>query len=182
MSEMYQIGLLRQSGSDVYISSHVDIRRPHLVEVGSHVGIDYGFYCTTGLAVGDYVHIGPYVTVTGGERGLLRMAHFSTLAVGGRVLCGSEEYQGAGLVGTTIPKKYKDTLRIEPIVFERFANVGANVVLFPGVVLAEGTVIGAGSVVTKSTKPWTIYAGYPARAVRARYKEHMLRFAKELGY
>lgn len=182
MSDMYRRELLRKCGPDVYISDHVEIRRPHLVDVGSHVVIDHGFYCTTALDVGDYVHIAPYVTVIGGQRGLLRMAHFSTIAAGGRMICGGEEHLGAGSVGPIIPERYRDTLRIEPVVLEMFANVGTNVVVLPGVVLREGTVIGAGSVVTKSTEPWMIYAGVPARPIKPRFKETMLRFAKELGY
>jgi galactoside O-acetyltransferase len=52
----------------------------------------------------------------------------------------------------------------------------------PGVTIAEGSVIGACSLVTKDTEPWTIYMGVPARAVKIRKKEKMLQYAKELGY
>jgi galactoside O-acetyltransferase len=48
--------------------------------------------------------------------------------------------------------------------------------------LAEGSVIGANSLVTKSTEPWTIYVGSPAKPVKARPKEKMIEYARRLGY
>jgi putative colanic acid biosynthesis acetyltransferase WcaF len=48
--------------------------------------------------------------------------------------------------------------------------------------LAEGSVVGANSLVTKSTEPWTVYVGSPAKPIRIRDKESVLKFALELGY
>ena len=41
-------------------------------------------------------------------------------------------------------------------------RIGARSVIFPGVTLAKGCRIGAGSVVTKSTEPYKTYKGVPA--------------------
>jgi acetyltransferase-like isoleucine patch superfamily enzyme len=46
--------------------------------------------------------------------------------------------------------------------------IGANAVITPGVKLATGTVVGSGSVVTKSTEPYSIVAGVPARVIGSR--------------
>ncbi|MBI5728780.1 MAG: acyltransferase [Candidatus Magasanikbacteria bacterium] len=53
------------------------------------------------------------------------------------------------------------------VVVERGAWIGANAIILPGVVVGEHSVIGAGSVVTKSVPPYTIVAGNPARIIRA---------------
>jgi len=178
----YDYSLLRSSGKNTFISQNVEIRRPHLVSVGSNVAIDTGFYCTTNLDIGDYIHIGPYVTVIGGASGLLKMGNFTTIAAGSRIICASDEHLGAGLVGPTIPDLYKDSTKIEPVIFEDFASVATNVVITPGVTLAEGTVIGANSLVSKSTEPWTIYVGSPAKPIKLRNKDTMLDYAEKLGY
>jgi galactoside O-acetyltransferase len=181
-SLQYDYKLLRACGEDVFISANVEIRRPHLVSVGSHVAIDSGFYCTTAAQIGDYVHIAPYVTVIGGAEGLLRVAHFSSIAAGSRIICAGDEHLGEGLVGPTIPNQYRDKVLIAPVTFEMFANVGTNVVILPGVKLAEGTLVGACSLVTRSTEPWTVYHGIPAKPVKERRRDKMLAMARELGY
>jgi acetyltransferase-like isoleucine patch superfamily enzyme len=182
MSPQYDYKLLKACGENVFISANVEIRRPHLVTVGSHVAIDTGFYCTVRAEIGDYVHIGPYVIIIGGEAGFLRMGHFSSIAAGSRIICVSDEHLGEGLPGPTIPALYQDRRIIAPVVFENFANVGANVVVFPGVTLGEGSVVGACSLVKKDTEPWTIYVGIPAKPIKARRKDKMIAMARELGY
>jgi dTDP-4-amino-4,6-dideoxy-D-glucose acyltransferase len=52
----------------------------------------------------------------------------------------------------------------------------------PGVTLAEGSVVGSNSVLTKDTEPWTIYVGNPAKPIKIRDNETILQYAKELGY
>lgn len=170
-------------GHDVRIGQNVEIRRPHLVRIGNHVAIDSGSYITTAAEIGDYVHIGPLVTVIGGEHANLIMRNFTNLAAGCRVICGSDQFMGDGLIGpASLPARYKDTMKLAPVILENFANVGTNAVIMPGVTLAEGSVIGACSLVTKSTEPWTVYLGVPARPIKTRPSERMLQFAKELGY
>lgn len=46
--------------------------------------------------------------------------------------------------------------------------IGAKAIVLPGVLLKEGCVIGAGSVVTRDVEPWTIVAGNPARYIKRR--------------
>jgi acetyltransferase-like isoleucine patch superfamily enzyme len=181
MSEQYDYSLLKSCGKDVFISCNVEIRRPKLVEIGSHIAIDSGFYCTVEAFIGDYIHIGPYVTVIGGAKALLQMIGFNTIGAGSRILCASDEFLGAGLVGMS-PPEFRDNVIYAPVVLKMFASTGTNVVVHPGVTLAEGCVVGSCSLVTKDTEPWTIYHGIPARPVKARPKERMIEAAKVLEY
>lgn len=45
------------------------------------------------------------------------------------------------------------------------ASIGANATILPGVTVAEGAMIGAGAVVTRSVPPHAIVAGNPARII-----------------
>jgi len=46
--------------------------------------------------------------------------------------------------------------------------IGAGACVLDGVVIARGSVIGAGSVVTRATKPYSVNAGVPARQIASR--------------
>jgi acetyltransferase-like isoleucine patch superfamily enzyme len=170
-------------GNDVFISENVEIRRPQLVKLGNHIAVDSGFYCTTALEIGDHVHIAPYTVVIGGANAKLTMSHFTNISVGGRIICGSDEFLGNGLISAPgIPAEFRDELDIRQITFEMFANVGANVTILPGVTLGEGSVIGACSLVTGDTEPWTIYIGNPAKPLKVRPKQKMIEYAKKMGF
>lgn len=174
---------LKKTGEDVRISPLVSITRPELVVIGNHVSIDPWFHCTTHLEIGDYVHISSHVSIIGGNTGLLRMGNFTNISTGGRIICVSEKFKGDGLISAPgIPVEFLDLRKTGPVTFENFVNTGANVTVLPGVTLAEGSVIGACSLVTKNTEPWTIYAGVPARAIGKRSKDKILQYAKKLGY
>ncbi len=179
----HDFSLFNSCGSNVFISDYVEIKRPHLVKIGNDIAIDSGFYCTTGLELENHIHIAPYVSVIGGANAKLKMNNFSNISVGARIIAGSDEFLGEGLISApNIPEEYRDNLKIGTITFEMFANTGANVTILPNVILAEGSVIGACSLVTKDTEPWTIYIGIPAKPVRIRPKEKMIEYAKKLGF
>ena len=171
-----------EMGIDVFLNDFVSITRPELVKIGNHVAIDFGFVCTTGLVIGDYVHISPHVSVIGGKKTSLNIEDFCFISTGSRMICGSDLFQGDGLIGPMIPDEYKDNQILEPINLKRFSGVCANSVVMSGVVMSEGSILGANSFLKESTEPWTIYAGSPARPIKQRKKEKMYSFAKEMGY
>lgn len=53
-----------------------------------------------------------------------------------------------------------------PIRVERHAWLAARVFVHMGVTIGEGCVIGAASVVTRDTPPWTVCAGNPCKAIK----------------
>lgn len=46
--------------------------------------------------------------------------------------------------------------------------IGINVVIVPGVTIGEGSIIGAGAVVTKDVPPYSIVGGVPAKVIKSR--------------
>jgi acetyltransferase-like isoleucine patch superfamily enzyme len=170
-----------KTGLNVFINDDVYIKNKNLVEIGSHIAIDKGFYCTTQLFAGDYIHIAPYVVMIGGNNSKVILEHFSFIAAGTKLVAGSESYSEDGLIGPTIPIKYR-IVNLSQIKFEKFSGCGVNCTILPGVTLKEGSVIGSNSVVIKDTEPWTVYVGNPAKPIKVRPHEKILKYAKELGY
>lgn len=56
-----------------------------------------------------------------------------------------------------------------PVVIEDDVWVGANVTILKGVTIGRGSVIAAGGVVNKSTPPYSISGGVPAKTIRFRF-------------
>ena len=65
-----------------------------------------------------------------------------------------------------IPYVRDKLTKYEPILVEDEVWIGANVTILSGITLGKCSVIGAGSVVTKDVRPYTIVAGVPAKEIR----------------
>lgn len=57
-----------------------------------------------------------------------------------------------------------------PIVIEDNVWIGANAIILKGVTVGEGTIVAAGSVVTKSVPPYSLVGGNPARIIKQNIK------------
>lgn len=51
---------------------------------------------------------------------------------------------------------------------EKDVFIGAKAIILPGLLIREGSVVGAGAVLTKDTEPYSVYAGNPARYIKRR--------------
>ncbi|HEY8684711.1 MAG TPA: acyltransferase [Chloroflexota bacterium] len=59
-----------------------------------------------------------------------------------------------------------DRYRTGPVVIERRATIGANCMLLPGVVVGEGAIVSAMSLVNHDVPPGEFWGGVPARLLR----------------
>jgi acetyltransferase-like isoleucine patch superfamily enzyme len=55
--------------------------------------------------------------------------------------------------------------RVERTVIGNDVFLGANAVILPGIKVGDGSIIGAGAVVTRNVEPYTVVAGNPAKFV-----------------
>jgi putative colanic acid biosynthesis acetyltransferase WcaF len=77
--------------------------------------------------------------------------------------------QGAYICGATHDYNHPDfPLVAYRMHIERYAWICARASVAPGVHVGEGAVLGLGSVAVRDLKPWTVYSGHPAEAVRGR--------------
>jgi len=143
------------------------------IAIGSHVIIDDFVFIGVhaALTLGSYVHVASHASITGG--GTCVVADFTGISSGARVLTGTDDFGGAGMTGPTIPDEFRAVER-GTVTIESHVVVGANAVVLPNVTIGEGTVVGAGAVVTDDLPPWSVCAGAPARAVKARRRDVIL--------
>lgn len=168
IDEMAQMGF-RHLGREVRISDRASIYNADQIEIGDFSRVD-DFCCVSGrVFIGRNVHFALGCNVAGGEPGI-RFHDFSGLAYGCHVFAQSDDYSGATMTNPTVPARFKSEIK-KPIEIGRHSIVGTSSLIFPGVVLAEGTAVGALSVVTRSTEPWSIYVGNPAKRIRSRRQD-----------
>ena len=69
---------------------------------------------------------------------------------------------------TNKEKRKQDDL---DITIEDDVWIGSRAIILKGVTIGRGSIVGAGAVVTKSTPPYSIVAGNPAKMVKVRFTE-----------
>lgn len=52
-----------------------------------------------------------------------------------------------------------------PIVINEDAWIGTGVIILPNIIIGKGSIVGAGSVVTKNVEPYSIVVGSPAKFI-----------------
>lgn len=170
-SELAQLGLAA-CGTDVKISRNCAIIGAKNVRIGSHVRIDDYVVISAAsgsLELGSYIHIaaGAYLGCAGG----ITLADFTAISHGTKVYSASDDYSGAALTNPTVPKKYLK-VDVAPVVLGRHAIIGAGSIVLPGATVAEGTAVGAMSLIKRGFQcaPWSVYFGSPARKIANRSK------------
>ena len=167
-------------GDDVIISEFSEIRYKDKVIIGKHNAIDFGFVCSTQLTIGNFCHISPHVSIIGGKAASFIMHDFCFLSSGARIVCATEKFRGDGLIGPMIPEEYKDIVLNKEVMMDKHCGVLTNAVVLPGVTMAEGSILGANSLLKEDTEPWTIYAGNPAVPIKKRRHGTIKQYEREI--
>lgn len=156
-------------GRNVKISDKAAIYGADQMRIGDHSRIDDFCVVSGRVEIGRNVHIAPMCLVAGGKPGIT-FQDFSGFAYGVKAFAQSDDYSGSTMTNPTVPSTYKAEY-YAPIQIGRHAIIGTSSVIVPGVVLAEGTAVGAAALVLKSTEAWSIYIGNPARKLGIRKRD-----------
>lgn len=133
-----------------------------------------------GAKVGRGVHIYPKVKIWAPWNLVLEdqcgVANGVILYSQGKITLGRRSVvsQGAHLVtGTHDYTKPGFPLVTNPIIVGDHAWIAAEAFVHPGVIIGEGCVIGARSVVIKDMPSWMVCSGFPCKPVKERMEEDM---------
>ncbi len=166
--ELEELGL-KYCGINVKISNKAAIYNPEMISIGDNSRVDDFCIISGNVSIGRFCHITPMCLVAGGEPGVF-LKDFCTLAYGVKLFAQSDDYSGETMVNSLIPKKFKNEI-FSPVVLEKQTIIGAGTVILPGVTIQEGCSVGSMALVTKTTEPWGIYAGIPAKRIKERKRD-----------
>lgn len=136
----FYLKLFKRAGKNISIEYPICIRGKNHIELGNDVGIGnyVHIWGSGGVKIGNNVLIAAHVTI-------------STL---------SHDY--------THENMNKAPIVAKPINIKDGVWIASNTVILPGVTLGEGSVVGAGAVVTKDVPPYAIVVGSPAKILKYR--------------
>ncbi len=173
----------KESPINLKIFEFTKIINPEYVFVGDNVIIDD--FCLlyakedAPIKIGSWVHITNFSSLTGGP---INIGNFVGISSGCRLIGGTEHYANGALMNPPIPEKFRNVSR-EGCKLEDFSFISVNSCIFPNVIIGEGTVIGAGSIVRKDLEPWGIYIMKNGKMfkINDRDKEKTYEAAKKLA-
>ena len=155
--------LCKSFGNGVRIGVGVLVLHPHTFEIGDAVFIGnptflqgrHDGHCR----IGAHTWIGPQSYFDCRD---LELGEYVGWGPGAKVL--GSEHTGDPL---DVPIIQTD-LVIKPVRVGKWADIGVNAVLLPGVTVGQGAIVGAGAVVTPDVPDYAIVAGVPAKLLRYR--------------
>lgn len=140
------------------------IGRKAIVRKGAEIGSD--------VVLGDYSYVsGPRSYIEAARIGkFCSIARQTTIGPGNHQLrqVTTHPFPFSPEFGRLVAKSCATPQR-EPPQIGNDVWIGINAVVLRGVVIGDGAVIAAGSVVTRNVEPYTMVAGVPARAVALRF-------------
>ena len=131
---------IMQSSKNARFQNNVYIGGLGAVSIGKDCQInEYAFL--QGAIIGDNVMIAPYVALIANKKDVNSVNH----------------------IMSTVDKEKGLQVIIEDDVW-----LGRNAIVMPGIKIGRGSIIGAGSVVTKDVEPFSVMGGVPASLIKKR--------------
>jgi len=135
--------IFKKCGTNVNIEKGASFGYGSQIEIGNNSGL--GKYCRIppNTIIGDNVMMAPYVTIYASNHAFER---------------------------TDIPMNQQGISAIKQTIIEDDVWIGAHVIMTPGRYIRKGTIIAAGTVLTKDFPEYSIVGGNPSRLIKSRIK------------
>ncbi len=181
--------LFKKIGKGVVFGRNMTLRHPKKIEIGDNVVFDDNSVIDAkgennkGLKIGNNVLVGRNTSISckGGDIEIDDYSNIgpnniiiseSTLKIGKYVFTAGQMYMIAGgthkFDRTDIPIWKQPSVSKGGIIVEDDVWIGASSTILDGVKIGKGSIIGAGTLVHKRIRPYTVNVGVPAQEVKKR--------------
>lgn len=175
VEELSALGV-QQYGDDVRISRKASLYNPEKLRIGDHVRIDDFCILSGEITLGSYIHISAYAAIYGSMG--VAMDDFSGLSPRATLFSAMDDFSGDYLINPMVDNRFTN-VKGGKIRLGKYVQIGAGSIVFPCVEIAEGSVVGALSLVNKSLPSWGVYGGVPAHFLKERRKG-LLTFVEQM--
>jgi maltose O-acetyltransferase len=132
-------------GSKVNIVDGAKFGNGFKIEIGNYSSIGRNCIVPNNIIIGDYVMMGPNVTIY------------------------SVNHEFSDLKKPMVFQGYKI---YNPVIIEDDVWIGSNVIVLPGRIIKKGSIIGAGTVLTKDFPEYSIVGGNPGKLIGTRKQKY----------
>lgn len=158
--------LIIEDYAEINCLSKQNIRFGNRVTIGKFAIIrptnTYGGEIGDGLKIGDNSNIGPYSYI--GCSGYIEIGNNVMISPRVSIYAENHIYEDSNV------SIKSQGIKREFVKIEDDCWIAANSVILAGVTIGRGSVIAAGSVVTKDVPPYSVAAGIPAKIIKQRSK------------
>lgn len=157
--ELSQMGF-KSIGKNCKISRKASFYSIQNMSIGDNVRIDDFCILSGNITIGCNIHISAYVALYGAI-GII-IGDYCSVSSRTTIYSAMDDFGGDYLVGPCHPEGTTNVTG-GVVKIEKYASVGAHVLVFPDLTIGEGVVVGACSMVRKSLDAWGIYYGTPVK-------------------
>ena len=120
------------------------------------------------IEIGKHVHIACYVSLIGKNK--IKLDDFSGISSRVSIYSSSDDFSGMHLTGPTVDEQYTNVIHGD-VHIKKHVVIGAGSVILPGVIVEEGSAVGALSLVNKNIPAFCIAGGVPAIFLKERSRK-----------
>jgi maltose O-acetyltransferase len=136
-----------------------ELTKRFISKCGSNVNFEKGATFGSNLEIGDNSGVGINAQISSGVK------------IGSNVMMAPEVViltSNHAHDKIDIPIVFQGSAKIKSVVIEYEVWIGLRTIILPGVKISQGSIVGAGSIVTKSFPPFSIIGGNPAKIIKSR--------------
>ena len=157
-------------GANVFISNDVILHNPQNIIIGDNVRIDTQCMLIAGkntkITLGSYIHIGAG-TYMFGASGNITLEDYSGTSSRCALYTSDDDYTDGYMTNPMVSEDLRK-VKMGDITLKKHVIVGCFTAILPNVTLEHATSVGAHSLVKKSTMPFNIVGGVPAKLIKIR--------------
>jgi len=165
--ELAKLGL-KSFGKNVLISRKCSIYGAQNISIGNNVRVDDFCILSGNIKIGNYVHISAYSALYG--LGGIEIGNFCGVSPRCTLFSASDDFSGEHMISPMVPEELTK-VDARKIVMKDYSQLGTNSSIMPGVIIGEGAVLGAHSLVKDNLDDWSISVGVPAKMVKQRSRK-----------
>lgn len=176
--ELAKIGFA-SVGENVLLSRETKIYGASQISLGEYVRIDDFVILSGKIKIGNFVHLGAFSSITGGNVGV-EIGDFCGMSSYSKIFALSDDFIDGFLIGPCVPSNFRHLIE-KKVHLTKHCHIGSHSLVLPGSRFEIGACLGPMSLnLGSKLKAWNYYLGNPAKSIYTIPSSQVLAFEKQV--